>query len=231
MAVALLSLLVALGGTASAAGVLITSSRQVKAGSLEVSDLSRKARASLRAAVVAPVAGPSGVAGTDGAPGPAGPAGPAGSSGPAGAPGPEGATGAPGTRGPSDVYTARKTGTADLDDHNGFQTIVARAVPAGRYAIWAKTAVQNRTADDVIVTCKIELGEAEVDKTQTALGPYEGADQYLSLDAVALHGALAATAPATISFQCTNPGGDDEDTLYAQTAITAVRVEKIDPDL
>ena len=55
MAVALLALVVALGGTATAASVLITSSKQIKAGSISASDLSRSAQKSLKGKAGLPV--------------------------------------------------------------------------------------------------------------------------------------------------------------------------------
>src|SRR3954454_9628617 len=87
LAIAVLALFAALGGTAAAAGVLIKSSAQIKAGAIDTSDLSAKARKALT-----------------GAQGPAGPAGAPGAAGPAGA---TGAAGAAGARGPSDVLVKR----------------------------------------------------------------------------------------------------------------------------
>lgn len=76
MFVALIALIVSLTGTAAAARFVITSSSQVKPGSLEVKNLSTKARAALR--------GQQGPAGPAGAPGTAGPAGSQGAAGPSG---------------------------------------------------------------------------------------------------------------------------------------------------
>jgi hypothetical protein len=89
MVVALLALFVALGGTATAAGVLVTSG-QIKDRTIQVRDLSPQAVRALR--------GTRGPQGPEGPPGPAGPQGPQGNPGPAGAPGPAG-------RSATDVYT------------------------------------------------------------------------------------------------------------------------------
>jgi hypothetical protein len=105
LVVAVLALFVAAGGTATAAGVIITSSRQIKAGAIDASDLSSKARNALKGA-----AGPAGAPGSAGAQGPAGPAGPAGAAGADGAAGPAGAqgpAGPAGARGPSSVLVKR----------------------------------------------------------------------------------------------------------------------------
>ena len=50
LVVSVLALFVALGGTATAAGVLIKSSKQIKAGAIDASDLSAKARTQLKGA-------------------------------------------------------------------------------------------------------------------------------------------------------------------------------------
>lgn len=85
MVVALVALFVALGGTATAAGVLVTS-RQIKDRTIQVRDLNPAAVRALR--------GATGPQGPEGPPGPAGPQGPQGHQGPAGAAGPPGSTAA-----------------------------------------------------------------------------------------------------------------------------------------
>src|SRR3954453_10336663 len=94
LVIAALALFVALGGTATAAGVLISSSKQIKAGAIDASDLSAKARKALTGAK--------------------GPAGPAGATGAAGAQGAAGAAGAAGARGPSDVLVKRVAPITDI---------------------------------------------------------------------------------------------------------------------
>jgi hypothetical protein len=97
LAVAMLALFVAVGGTATAAGVLITSSKQIKAGAIDASDISAKARSQLTGAAGAP--GERGAAGATGAPGATGVIGPAGAIGLAGAIGATGAAGPKGDKG------------------------------------------------------------------------------------------------------------------------------------
>lgn len=106
MAVAIVALVMASTGTGvAAAKYLITSSKQIKAGSISLSDLSQDARASLR--------GQRGATGSTGLQGPAGTAGSAGASGQPGAAGTPGATGTPGERGPSDAYFITSLGVAN----------------------------------------------------------------------------------------------------------------------
>jgi hypothetical protein len=120
MVVAIVALAMAMTGTGIAAtNYVITSSSQVKNGSLSASDLSRSGRRTLRGAT-----GPRGAAG---APGAAGAAGVVGAPGKDGAPGKNGAAGrdgATGPIGPSDAYVVSDLGTA-----NGID------VPAGSYVI------------------------------------------------------------------------------------------------
>jgi hypothetical protein len=110
MGVALVALVLALGGTATAASTIITSSSQIKNGVIEPADLSKKARTALRGKVGAPgPAGPQGEPGIAGAPGERGVPGP---------PGDRGVPGPQGERGPAGVTdvvvrTAQFTMAAD----------------------------------------------------------------------------------------------------------------------
>ena len=81
MVVALIALFVALSGTATAGGLLITS-RQIKNGTIQAVDINARTLRQLAAR--------RGPAGAEGPPGPQGPQGPAGDRGPAGAQGPPG---------------------------------------------------------------------------------------------------------------------------------------------
>jgi Collagen triple helix repeat (20 copies) len=115
VAVAIVTAIMASAGTATAAGVLITSSRQIKAGVIDTSDLSTKTRNALKGQ-----AGPPGVPGRAGAAGAKGDAGAAGPKGDTGSPGSKGDTGA---RGPSDVVVKRLAPVAAIS-----QTMDASAV-------------------------------------------------------------------------------------------------------
>ena len=87
MVVALIALFVALSGTATAGGLLITS-RQIKNGTIQAVDLNAR---TLRQLAGRP--GPTGPQGPEGAPGPQGPLGPSGDRGPQGVQGPPGPAG------------------------------------------------------------------------------------------------------------------------------------------
>jgi hypothetical protein len=117
LAIAALAFFVALAGTATAAGVLITSSKQIKAGVIEASDLSAKARKQLKGAQ-----GPAGERGV------VGPAGASGASGAAGAPG---APGVPGARGPSDVLVKRAAAIPAVSTILPGTLFTSEALPAG----------------------------------------------------------------------------------------------------
>lgn len=110
---------------------LISSSNQVKAGSLSASDLSRTARKQLR-----------GASGPAGAPGASGPAGPTGTSGSAGPQGPAGPTG---PEGPSKGWATRRSDTVALPEEGDFVTLLEFDVPAGSYVV-------NAVAQGITVT-------------------------------------------------------------------------------
>jgi hypothetical protein len=116
MLVALLALFVAAGGAqATADGVSsaarLVTGKQIKNGSIQAKDLSRKARRSLRGRRGA--TGPPGAAGATGPVGPRGAAGPQGLTGPAGA---DGADGAPGVSSVIDTGFSGAPGPGPFDD-------------------------------------------------------------------------------------------------------------------
>jgi Collagen triple helix repeat (20 copies) len=94
---AALALIIALGGTATAAGITSVTSKQIKNGTIQLVDLNKRAAKKLRGqrGPRGPV-GPAGATGigVQGPQGPAGATGQAGPAGPAGAQGPAGADGA-----------------------------------------------------------------------------------------------------------------------------------------
>jgi hypothetical protein len=152
LVVAFVSLLLASAASATAAGVFVSSSRQVKNGTLEAKDLSRKARKTLRG-----VPGPSGAQGIAGSPGPRGVAGPA---------GPRGAKGETGPRGPSGAFVARAASQLEPACPSaggcpaGSRTLAALALPAGSYVLEAKVDVSPSTAAGTVSNgeCKLVRG-------------------------------------------------------------------------
>jgi hypothetical protein len=145
MVVAIVALAMAMTGTGIAAtNYVITSSSQVKNGSLSASDLSRSARRTLK--------GAAGARGATGAPGGAGVAGVAGAPGKDGAPGKSGAAGrdgATGPTGPSDAYVVSGLGTADGID-----------VPAGSYVITGEVYLGAVTS--TAPTCTVYHGSGRI---------------------------------------------------------------------
>lgn len=131
LVLASIALVVALGGTATAAGVSYVTSKQIRNGTIQLADISKRAKAKLRgrrgpAGPRGPAGSPAssqGLPGPEGPAGPAGPAGPQGPTGPAGAQGPSGSAGADGVSptfgringlGPTAVF-APPSGTAAGD--------------------------------------------------------------------------------------------------------------------
>jgi hypothetical protein len=112
MATALVALTFSLAGTASAAGVMITSSKQIKAGAIDATDLSAKARKTLQGAT--------------------GPAGPAGLSGARGVTGERGATGATGAKGEKGDTGAAGSASlyAHVDDDATVDAAFAKGISA-----------------------------------------------------------------------------------------------------
>jgi collagen triple helix repeat protein len=125
MVIAIMALVLAMGGSAVAASVI--TSKQIKDGTIQTKDLSKKALKALKGKI--------GATGATGAPGPAGP------QGPQGAQGVQGLKGDTGARGPSDVYSAADdTGAGDFDS-------ISVTVPEGQYLATAKSEYSSNAED------------------------------------------------------------------------------------
>jgi hypothetical protein len=98
LGLAAIALLIALGGTATAAGVMTVTSKQIKNGTIQLVDINKRAKKKLRGQ-----RGPKGAQGNQGisAQGLQGPVGPQGAPGPAGPEGAQGPAGPAGTQGPA----------------------------------------------------------------------------------------------------------------------------------
>jgi len=123
LVVSFVALLVALGGTATAASVAIRSSAQIAPGVVQASDLSRGLRKAVTQVGRPGARGPAGTPGAPGSTGPAGPAGPAGDAGPQGVPGPYGSAGADGRDG--SAGPAGPQGPSGADGHDAFTDVGA----------------------------------------------------------------------------------------------------------
>ena len=120
MVVALTALVFSIVGTAAAAGVMITSSKQVKNGAIQTADLSKKTRTALK--------GQKGGTGATGAQGARGTDGSQGAKGDTGTGGATGATGAPGA---TSVTVKRAVITVPA---NGVNSVATIACPPGARA-------------------------------------------------------------------------------------------------
>jgi hypothetical protein len=127
MMVGLIALVMAMSGSAVAASLI--TSKQIKDGTIQTRDLSKKAIRALAKSTTA----------TPGPQGPVGPAGPAGPKGDAGATGQTGAKGDAGPRGPSDGFYKSDLNFGD-NRHSSMD------LPAGKYLIEAKVSGFNANA-------------------------------------------------------------------------------------
>ena len=167
MVVATVALVMATTGTGIAASnYVITSSSQVKSGSLSASDLSRSARRTLRGRAGA--TGARGATGATGATGAAGKDGAPGRDGAAGRGGAAGRDGATGPIGPSDAWQIDSLGTANGVD-----------VPPGSYVVTGQVYMGSVTlrAPQCIVyhgLGRISFGYAAGDGSSLSLPVSEG---------------------------------------------------------
>ena len=189
LVVAIIAVIAACAGTAVAARILITSSKQIKNGVITKADLSTALRKQLR----------------KGRPGPAGAVGPKGDTGATGAKGDTGAAGTPGTNGTNGDTGPIGPSSATLfrvDNPSGpaFGGLGAlqldSTLPAGSYAVTAKVRV-DADSGAVTVTCTLTVG-TEQDYGQATLGPGGGqvANDVIVMELVAT---LADTGPVQVN--------------------------------
>ena len=211
-------------GTASAAGVLITSSKQIKNGTIQTVDLDKATQAKLARQGATGPAGPAGLAGPAGpvgAPGPAGPDGARGPVGPAGPVGAVGTAGPTGPRGPSDALGAYHdtaiqlpNGTLDSADSK----IAELTVSVGRAMVVAKVNVFGPLLDATIrpISCRLVSGGAFDEVTF-------GADRNGAVGTLTL--LLDTSHTGTVELRCTDQGTAAY--IAADTKIHAIGVAAI----
>ena len=187
-------------------------------------------------------AGPSGPAGPAGEDGPAGPAGSAGPAGPAGPPGPagpdgeDGDDGAPGERGPagetgpegpqgpagpsSVLEATRGFGPVNTQPFQTSLTVVTLPnVPAGDYALSAKTTIRDVTGSTFTVTsCQLRAVGVVIDQSRVTIPA--GA----SAAAIPLQGTTSLSAPASFSLLCSIPGSG---AFASDSKLSAIRVDEV----
>jgi hypothetical protein len=184
LVVAIIALVVATAGTATAATkILIKSSSQVRAGALDASDLSAKARKALK--------------------GSAGPAGPAGAAGAAGQAGPAGA------RGPSDAFAAGPSGlnaaACPAGGCDAGAVLRTLALPAGSFLVTASAELAPAAfVANASYSMECHLLRSDSDAFQRSFHLYKSAAApgLVNDETVEVSSALTLTAPATVSLTC-----------------------------
>jgi hypothetical protein len=151
-----------------------------------------------------------------GPPGPAGDNGTNGSDGTNGNDGAPGAPGAPGPAGPSDAYIGRCDVCGGIG--NPGKTLVKLDLPAGFYAVFAKTDIRNLDNDAQDAQCRLSTGESSIVRigsVDTFAGTGEGVNQ----SQIVLQDLLTLNAPGSVAFSCSTFIGD-----ASQAKITAIKI-------
>jgi hypothetical protein len=203
LVVSIIALVIATAGTATAATkILIKSSSQVRAGTLDASDLSAKARKALK--------GNAGVAGPAGSAGAAGPVGPA------------------GARGPSEAFAARPSGINAASCPPGgcdpLAVIRTLALPAGSFLVTASADLAPTTfVANASYSIECHLSRTDTDAFQRALHLYKAPANagVVNDQTVDVSWALTLPAPTTMSLSC-GVGGVKHGAANAR--ITALQV-------
>lgn len=191
-------LLVLVGTTSYAASkYVITSSKQVKNGSLKAVDLSAGARAEL-----------------------AGATGPAGAQGPQGTPGATGAQGPVGPTGPSHAYSTSLDTEVALPASTS-KTLMSVSVPAGDYVVAARiqgeTGSEANPGNNYRFDCTLGGQGVVFDDPTYRVGYDPDVERYLTFQ-----GAGTTTATGAITLVCFAGNGHDLSVISGQ--LQAIRV-------
>jgi hypothetical protein len=153
--------------------------------------------------------------------GPAGPQGPTGPQGPQGPVGPEGPDGSMAFGGFAEVGGFGSEGLP-----NSLATLGKLAIPAGKYAIFAKIFInfEEPDSDTEFATCRL-LAESEFDEAH--LGTSDGGDRLKGVISLALLHEFATDGFA--EMECSDFGVDDaidfSDASWSNLRITAIKLE------
>jgi hypothetical protein len=221
---ALLALLIALGGTSYAAVRIPVNSvgtAQLKASAVTSAKVRNGSLLARDFAAGSLPAGPTGAAGPQGAAGPAGPPGPQGAPGPKGDPGQDGLSAAFTGYMPSGSFVPALVPPLDL---------VTVDVPAGNYVLYANVIFfRNTHASEHFMTCGLGAPgfdisggtKGQLDEEVVDLAP--GARASLSLQ-----GAIALDAPATLTETCFQSGTIDDGAVdFTDADIGAILVDNV----
>jgi hypothetical protein len=216
MAVALLALFIAMGGSAVAAShYLINSTGQI----------SPKVLKRLR--------GTDGAEGAKGLTGALGPAGAKGEAGPEGKQGPEGKAGTPGAEGKPGPKGEAGAGSAGLSDsiegpitlkaESAPQTVATISnVPAGHYILNAKVTVEDKqTIEEVTIHCYLHAEAKDIDEATAFLAPEA---EYGSIETLPLAASQTFAATGSVTLTCNDMGTS---AIVSKAQITAVRVQAL----
>jgi len=155
--------------------------------------------------------GPQGPKGDKGDPGPQGAAGPA---------GPQGSAGAQGPRGPSEgLYRNIFLGLSTPLTLGATVNVTTLSLPAGNWLINAVLSFQNDTGG-----ASVSCGLGQV--SGGAATPFQISGP--TATSFPVQGSVSLTAPGTVSFQCTNVGGNANALYVTRISITAVSVGQLD---
>ena len=186
MAVAMVALVVALGGTAVAAHRVLAPANSVN--SAAVIDHSLRTQDFKKGVLKSGPVGRTGATGRAGSTGSTGPAGATGSTGPAGATGPVG---------PSNAFVHYQTGPVTIAVAPSTTTVTSLAVPAaGTYMFWAKMYVAAPAQGDATITCNLTAG-GDHDESQS-----DSASSVPS--SMAMNVAHVFAAPGTADLVCSS---------------------------
>lgn len=227
MAVALVALFLALGGSALAARhYLINSTSEISPNVLK----KLKGAAGTRGAIgprgpsgAAGPVGPEGKAGAEGRPGPRGEAGPKGE---AGQPGERGERGEPGAKGegglPASGLIDSVNGPVTLKAEAGEQVVATMSsIPAGSYLLSAKVTLEEKQGGEVTAQCFLRAGGATLDQ---ASGAMFGAIEPGYIQTLALQGAETFESAGAVTVTCVDGGIEMS---ASQAKIVAVQVQKL----
>jgi hypothetical protein len=191
LVLAVIALLVAMSGNAIADGVTAVAaklkkdavtSREIKNGSVRLTDINKKDRVALK-----------GATGAAGAAGATGPAGAKGATGATGAQGIQGARGEIGPIGPSTVLEATRGSDGGFTDGSTHTVITRSNLPAGDYLLTARAGFSNTSPppSGSVITCDLLLNGSSIAHATGLIGSDGGAEQLLLDSAHSVPGASA----------------------------------------
>lgn len=141
----------------------------------------------------------------------------------AGTAGPQGPAGPAGARGPSDARSA----PSDSTNFQGVeQTIATLALPAGNWAVKAKTIGNNNAVEAAEVTCSLVAGAGTIDDLGNGItvGADAAAPPQIAADRIeiTLEGVATLAAAGSATFACNTNGSDEGN--FTGSRMTAIQV-------